>query len=354
MTDPARRRLLIGIGGTLLAASTPALALEPPLGGAPGDPYALVDRELLAAVRKIRKSDVSARTLAAARGANARGNILPAPAPQPVERFIDGPAGVPLRVYVTDAAPGAIGRAGVLHIHSGGYVTGTALTEAALAQTICQQLGCVVVSVDYTLAPEMKFPGSLEQNYAALGWMHRNADALGIDASRIGLFGISAGGGHGATLSIAARDRGEYRIACLVMNYPMLDDRTGSSRPVPPHVGAFVWTRNDNVFGWTSLLGRAAGSPHVPPGSVPARVADLAGLPPTYIGCGSIDLFAQESIEYVGRLVAEGVPVELLIVPGAYHAFDLIVPGAEISRRFSASWLAALGHGVSSRSVTST
>jgi len=350
MTELTRRSLYLGtLGVALLAAHASPRTLARRLGNAPVDPFALVDPELVAAVRVIRHVAVSGRTLAAIRNANAHGYILPAPAPQPVERSIAGPAGAPLRVYVTEASSGAKGRPGVLHIHSGGFVTGTALTEAPLAQTIARQLGCVVVSVDYTLAPEMKFPGSLEQNYAALGWMHKNADALGIDPSRIGLFGISAGGGHSAALSIAVRDRGEYPVACLVMNYPMLDDRTGSSRPVPPHVGAFVWTRNDNVFGWTSLLGRPAGSPYAPTGAVPARVVELAGLPPTYIGCGAIDLFAGESIDYAGRLVAAGVPVGLLIVPGAYHAFDLIVPGAGVSKRFSAAWMTALERGLSSR-----
>ena len=167
MAELTRRGLYLGtLGVALLAANpSPRAHAESP-GKAPVDPYALVDPELVAAVRMIRQADLSAQTLAARRSASAHGYILPPPAPQPVERSIAGPAGAPLRVYVTEASPGAKGRPGVLHIHNGGYVTGTALTEAALAQTIARQLGCVVVSVDYTLAPEMKFPGSLDQHFS--------------------------------------------------------------------------------------------------------------------------------------------------------------------------------------------
>jgi len=343
-----RRSLnLSTLGVALLAASDPPQALAAAPQKRPANPYALVDPELVDTVKLIHHIDLNAQMLAVKRAASAGGFILPAPAPQPMERSVPSPGGAPLRIYVIDASPGAKSRAGVLYIHSGGFVTQTALTEAAIAQTIAMELGCVVISVDYTLAPEMKYPGSLEQNYAALRWMHRDADALGIDPSRIGVFGISAGGGHSAVLSIAARDRGEFPISCLVMNYPMLDDRTGSSRPVPPHAGAFVWTGNDNVFGWTSLLGCPAGSTSVPKGAVAARTRKLEGLPPTYIGCGAIDLFAEESIGYAGRLMSAGVPVELLIVPGAYHAFDLVVPGADVSKRFRASWMAALKRGLS-------
>src|SRR5262249_2653363 len=146
---------------------------------------------------------------------------------------------------------------------------------------LAQALDAVIVSVDYRLAPATPFPGSLEDNYAALLWLFRNAAELGVDPARIAVMGESAGGGHAAMLALAARDRGEVRIKYQALVYPMLDDRTGSTRQPPPNIGTLVWTPAQNRQGWSALLGVAAGSRRVPEGAVPARAASLAGLPPT-------------------------------------------------------------------------
>jgi acetyl esterase/lipase len=129
-----------------------------------------------------------------------------------------------------------------------------------MAQQVALDHDCVVVSVDYRLAPETRFPGPLEDNYAALKWLQANADSLGVDPGRIALFGASAGGGHVAMLSAAAKDRGEVPILFQLMLSPMLDDRTGSTRQAPADVGKLVWTAESNQFGWSSLLGVPAGS----------------------------------------------------------------------------------------------
>ena len=131
-------------------------------------------------------------------------------------------------------------------------------------------------------------------------------------------------------------------IVFQLLIYPQLDDRTGSTQPAPPAIGRFIWTESANRLAWSSLLGVPAGSSAVPAVAVPARVASVAGLPPAWIGVGSIDLFAEEDIEYARRLVHAGVPTELLVVRGAYHGFDLFVPSAEASRQFTASWKSAL------------
>jgi len=104
-----------------------------------------------------------------------------------------------------------------------------------------------------------------------------------------------------AALAIAARDRKEIPLVFQLLIYPILDDRTGGSRPVPPHIGEFLWTAQSNVFGWSSLLGVPAGSHKVPAGAVPARVENLSGLPPAFIVVGAIDLFVDEDIEYARR-----------------------------------------------------
>ena len=176
--------------------------------------------------------------------------------------------------------------------------------------------------------------------------MHGNAEALGIDPKRIAIGGESAGGGHAAMLAIAARDRGEFPIAFQLLVYPMLDDRTGATVEPPTHVGQFVWNAGSNRFGWASLLGQAPGLKTVPAGSVPARVVDLVGLPPAFIAVGGLDLFAAENISFAARLNAAAVPVELLVVPGAYHAFDALVPNAQVSRQFRSALVAALKRGM--------
>ena len=243
---------------------------------------------------------------------------------------------------IVDPAPGTKRRPAFLHMHGGGYVSGFAGQFNPFLQAVAQHCGCLVVSVDYRLAPETHFPGSLEDNYAALRWLYKNSDELGVDRKRIVIGGESAGGGHSVMLAIAARDRREIPILFQLLIYPALDDRTGSTRQPPPSIGQFIWNAGSNRFGWTSFLGVPAGSPAVPAGAVPARVENLAGLPPAFIGVGALDLFVDEDVEFARRLIDAGVSTELLVVPGAFHGFDVFVPDAAVSKRFTESWMVAL------------
>jgi acetyl esterase/lipase len=271
------------------------------------------------------------------------------PAPAVVKKMIPGPKGAPeVLLYVTGAAAGA-SKPAVLHIHGGGYIAGSAAASRRDIQELAVHHDCVAITVDYRLAPETPFPGSLEDNYTALLWMYANAAELGIDRSRIAIKGESAGGGHAAALAIAARDRGEVPLCLQVLIYPMLDDRTGSTVPVPPYIGHYIWTAASNRFGWKSLLGKPAGSAQPPAGSVPARVENLAGLPPAWIGVGSVDLFANEDVEYGRRLLQAGVSTELLVVPGGFHGFDIFVPQAPLSVAFAEGWNAALSRAFAAR-----
>lgn len=273
--------------------------------------------------------------------------FLPPPDPDPswAWRTIPGPPDAPeLRVIVIDPAAAArTSRPAILHLHGGGYVAGSAQASLWRSQALARDLGALIVSVEYRLAPETPFPGALDDNYAALAWLYAAADELSVDRARIALVGESAGGGHAAMLAIAARDRGEYPVVCQALIYPMLDDRTGSFNRKSSPSGAVLWNEQRNRFGWTSLLGVDAGSDDVPAGAVPARVADLAGLPPTWIGVGSIDLFHDEDVDHARRLTEAGVPVRLNVVPGAFHVFDVF--DADIARAFRAdlvTWLCAV------------
>lgn len=261
------------------------------------------------------------------------------------QRIVPGRAGQPdVRLFVVNGGkPGR--RPAILHTHGGGFVSGSALSAVADLQALCRRLDCVAVTVEYRLAPETTFAGSVEDNYAGLKWLHDNAEALGVDPARIAVMGESAGGGHAALLAIAARDRGEVPVAFQSLLYPMLDDRTGTTRMKPPHVGRIVWTAASNRFGWDSFLGTRAGGRSAPAGAVPARVRDLAGLPPCWIGVGSLDLFCDEDVDYAQRLNAAGVATHLIVVPGGFHGFDN-VRGARITKWFNEAKIDALRAGL--------
>jgi acetyl esterase/lipase len=343
--DFAIRTAGFGLAWGLAPAATLAEAGQASRSGnspAVADPYSLVDPELLPTLKQFPPAvDLSLEMVREFRQSPAS-PPLPAPAPQPVERHIPGPPGAPeVRLWIVDPAPLEKGKPLLLHMHGGGFMM-TAPGWMPRLQEIATDCHCVVVSVDYRLAPETHYPGSLEDNYAALKWVHAHAAELGVDRSRIAVGGESAGGTHAASLAIHARDLNEVPIVFQLLIYPALDDRTGSTHPVPPAIGRFMWTPSANRFAWSSLLGVPAGSSKVPVAAVPARVASVAGLPPAWIGVGSIDLFVEEDMEYARRLVHAGVATELLVVRGAFHGFDLLVPDAEVSRQFSASWKSAL------------
>jgi acetyl esterase/lipase len=349
-----RRQFAYASGATMMALAG-ALPVTEAADAGPSatavDPMTLVDPELRGPLQAFEKRmqsgppmEWTAKGLARMRSPGSVMPQVPALAtPAHVERMIPGPTGAPeVRVFIINAVADGRKRPAVLHMHGGGYILGRAADAVRSLQQLASAHDCVAVTVDYRLAPETRFPGSLEDNYAALRWLHEHADELGVDRNRIAVMGESAGGGHAAALAIAARDRDEVPLLLQVLIYPMLDDRTGSSRPAPPHIGKYVWTAEANRFGWGSLLGTRPGGAAVPAGAVPARVQNVAGLAPAFIGVGSIDLFVDEDLAYAQRLINAAVLTEVLVVPGAFHAFDALVPEAAVSKAFNAAWNAAL------------
>eukprot|EP01037_Dinobryon_pediforme_P018078 gene18078-18317_t len=221
----------------------------------------------------------------------------------------------------------------ILHIHGGGYVVLDAGSMAPINAAQAAQFHCAIFSVDYRLAPETPHPGPLEDCLAALIWLFENADRLGVDVCRVGVKGESAGGGLAAALALIARDRNGPPLAFQHLIYPMLDDRTGSTEARSEFIGQVGWSRQNNRFGWSALLGQAPGGNDVDPYAAPARAADLSGLPPTFISVGAVDLFVEENMDYAARLCRAGVPVELHVYPGAFHSFDMFSRDADVSRR---------------------
>lgn len=265
-------------------------------------------------------------------------------------RAVPGPVGAPditLTIYRPRAANGALPC--IFHIHGGGYVGGSAAQLEPLHRPAAFDLDCVIVSVDYRLAPEHRFPAAIEDCYAGLAWTFANAGALGIDAARIGVMGESAGGGLAAALALLARDRGEYRLAFQHLIYPMIDDRTCVAAQPNPMTGEFIWTPHNNRFGWAALLGCDPGGPGVSPYAAAARAENLANLPPAFIACPTLDLFVDENIAYAHRLMRSGVAVELHVYPGGFHGFDIFggeAPVAVRARRDSREALRRALHGL--------
>jgi len=235
---------------------------------------------------------------------------------------------VPVRVHRRNDAPAA-DTAALISLHGGGLVLGSYADEDGILDSWCSRLDLVGIAVEYRLAPETRYPGPLEDAYAALRWTYEHAAELGIDPKRIGVRGVSAGGGLAAALCLLARDRGEVPVAFQLLDCPMLDDRqcTPSSR----QDGLPVWSRESNAFGWRSYLGDLYGA-DVPYTAAPARALDLTGLPPTFVSVGSTDGFRDEDIDYALRLNQAGVPCELHVYPGAPHGYGL-APNAAVSRR---------------------
>jgi acetyl esterase/lipase len=247
------------------------------------------------------------------------------------KRTVPGLAGAP-EVPVTLYRP--LDRAGplpaYLNIHGGGYIMGTAAFNGRSNVSIAAEIGCLVVAVDYRVAPEAPAPAAVEDCYAALAWVHDTANSLGIDRTRVAIGGDSAGGGLAAALAILARDRGRYPICYQLLLYPMLDDRSSAREQTNRHVGEFIWTKPSNFFGWRAYLGQEPGARDVSPYHSPARATLLSGLPPAYIGVGALDLLLEEDVDYASRLLADGVSTELHVYPGAFHGFDK-APGARIA-----------------------
>jgi acetyl esterase/lipase len=237
-----------------------------------------------------------------------------------VEHEVDAAAGIVVRV-LSPAGATAAARPAVFWIHGGGYIIGNRFMDDSRSATWVRELDCVVTSVEYRLAPEHPFPVPLEDCYAGLTWVHDHADELGIDTDRLGIGGLSAGGGLAAALAILARERGGPVVAFQLLDSPMLDDRqlTPSSRAD----WLAVWSRDSNTFGWQSYLGDLYGRDDVPDPAVPARVADLSGLPPALVIVGAADGFCDEDIVFAARLNQAGVPAELHVYPGAPHGFAI-------------------------------
>ena len=221
-----------------------------------------------------------------------------------------------------------------LYIHGGGMIFGLehvgAMCDINVRDYVAAS-GVPMLVIDYRTAPEHPHPTPVEDCYAALAWLARQATTLGVDPGRLAVMGDSAGGGLAAGVCLMARDRGGPAVAQQLLIYPMLDDRPAT--PDPALAQFLTWTYDDNLTGWGALLGDQAGGDDVSPYAAPARATDLAGLPDTYIDVGDLDIFRDEDIAYARRLSDAGVPTEFHLHPGCPHIFETVARGADVSTR---------------------
>ncbi|MDT5011659.1 MAG: hypothetical protein QOH57_3276 [Mycobacterium sp.] len=225
-------------------------------------------------------------------------------------------------------------------MHGGGTVIGNRFMDNARLNEWCRSLSCACVTVEYRLTPEAPYPLPLDDCDNGLRYIVDHATDLRLDPGRIGVAGRSAGGLLAAALGLRWRDRGLSGPAFAYLEYPMLDDRM--TTPSSQFDGLPMWSRQSNAFGWRSYLGERYGADDVPPDAVPARAAELAGLPPTFISVGTADCLRDESIDFAARLCKAGVLTELHVYAGAVHGFDIFADCtvARCAARDSADWLA--------------
>lgn len=226
-----------------------------------------------------------------------------------------------VRIFTYEPDGRSAGGGALIWLHGGGRVSGSPVSDHRICSFLAQESGGLVVSVDYRLAPEHPFPAALEDICGVLTWLQHSVDEWGIDPARIAIGGASAGAGLAVEAAQWATDAG-VDLAFQLLLYPMLDDRTVT--PDPQGRGRFIWTAASNRFSWTAYLGHEAGGEEVRPYAVAARRDDLRGLPPAWIGVGELDLFYPEDMAYAERLTLAGVECQLDVVPGMYHAADLL------------------------------
>lgn len=229
--------------------------------------------------------------------------------------------------YRNKTASSSTPTSAVVHAHGGGMIVADVETFKNVVAFQVEKTGVPFFSVNYRLAPEVSGTSLVDDCYAVLVWLSQNAKRFNVDPARLAVSGESAGGGIAAGVALKARDEGlSPPLAKQILIYPMLDDRNNKPIEALEALHPF-WAVDDNVTGWTALLGKdKAGIPDadVPEYAAPARAKSVKGLPPTYIDVGSLDIFRDEDLLYASRIAAENIEVEVHLYPGLPHGFELV------------------------------
>lgn len=231
----------------------------------------------------------------------------------------------------------------MLHMHGGGMILGSPADFRKPLALWTSWTNVPIFSVDYRCAPEHKELVLVNDCYIALQWLMENAQAFNIDPTRIALFGESSGAGVAAGVALMARDRNlQPPVAKQLLIEPMLDDR--NLTPNTALAPFLAWDVDDNITGWTALLGDQAGNhdADVSYYASPARAKSLAGLPATYIDIGDLDLFRDEAATYAIRIAAENINTEFHLYSGVPHAFEWLATEIAVTKRATENRIAAM------------
>lgn len=235
---------------------------------------------------------------------------------------------IPARLYVPE---GATNPAVMVHFHGGGWVYMNLATHDGYCRTLANRAGVAVVAVEYRKAPEHPFPVPFDDCYAALEWVHANAASLGVDGSKMGVVGDSAGGNLAAAVALAARDRNGPKIGVQILTYPAVD-RSMSAASIEENAAAPLLGKPQMAWFWDHYT--SGGADDDDTRLSPLAAASLAGLPPALVSTAEFDPLRDEGDAYAGKLGEAGVEVEHLKYPGVFHGFLLmakIIPeGAQL------------------------
>lgn len=251
---------------------------------------------------------------------------------------------IPARLYVPREPRRHEGLSPALvFFHGGGWVIGDLDSHDVVCRQLAAEGALIVVSVDYRLAPEHKFPAATEDAIAATKWIAANARELGIDASRLAIGGDSAGGNLAAVVALAARDAGGPALAGQVLIYPATDFAMTHGSHSEPETSVLLthsvirWFRDHYLTGAAEIHDWRAS---------PARAQNLAGLPPAYVLTAGADPLRDEGNEYAERLRQAGVPVTYKHFPGQFHGFftmGKLLRQANVAVSEIGVWLKGLG-----------
>ncbi|MFE0490091.1 alpha/beta hydrolase [Streptomyces griseoaurantiacus] len=244
-------------------------------------------------------------------------------------RFRNGDHDVPVRVYtpltLAAGAPAPV----TVFLHGGGWVFGDLDSQDHYARVVATRSRTVVVSVDYRLAPEHRFPGAVEDAYAALRWVECDARALGVDPGRIALFGESAGGNLAAVTAQEAKRRGGPAVAFQALAYPATD-RFDDGASMYDNAAGPLLTRPWLEWFWGAYLNTP--DEGADPRVSPLRADDLTGLPAAFVVTAGLDPLRDQGVRYVEALRAAGVPVTHRAVEGVPHAFLSFTRDVRVAR----------------------
>jgi acetyl esterase len=252
--------------------------------------------------------------------------------PEPIahveERAIPVPDGgtIPARLY-RPSAPGPLPL--LVYFHGGGWVLGGLESHDGVCRNLANQAGCAVLSIDYRLAPEHRYPTAAEDCWTALVWAAAHANELGADPARIAIGGDSAGGNLTAVVALLARDRKGPRLRFQLLIYPVTDHSYETPSYTENADGYFL-TRSAMVWFWNHYLGDDAGTDRL---ASPLRCPDLTGLPPALVVTAEYDPLRDEGEAYAKRLREAGVPTTLTRYDGMIHGFFTMGPLLDQGKR---------------------